>query len=226
MTGAVVDNAEHQKYIAEQMHRVKNNFQLVLSLINLQSDFAALLSKEEASMRLMTRVHAIALVQELLYLDYRRTVDAGGDTRAAGFELRELILRLIDYASGVYGESAYHSRMRIELPEGYELGSHEGVAAALIFNELIVNNLVHGPRGNGIRCEITGESRGEALIIQIRQANSSCRLENNVPAPAGLGSILVENYLAQLNGRVEYANSDGDFVITLSLPRGSFHPLT
>jgi two-component sensor histidine kinase len=199
---------------AELMHRVKNNFQLVLSLINLQNDFAIGIEPEDANRRLMTRVHSIALVQELLYLNLR-SESSGEEAPSVG--IRELVEHLSDYCVGIYDPQLRRQQILCNISAVQRLGSHEAIAAALIFNEILLNCALFNSPNPDFQINVESRMEDDTLSIVWTHRNTQCPLVNGVPDNQGLGSLLIENYCAQLGGAVHHENTAGEYIITLKL---------
>jgi two-component sensor histidine kinase/CheY-like chemotaxis protein len=188
---------EKEVLLAEVHHRVKNNLQVVDSLLNLQSgrftDLA--LVAEFSSAR--ERVRAMAAVHEQLY----QTGDFGEVNLAE--QLRELV-RVITRAHAPEGV-----RLRCEPrldPVTVDLNT--AVPLSLIANELIVNAIKHA---------YAGRSEGE-LRVELRageEHNELCIADDGTGLPAGveptttptLGMRIVRSLARQVSGEVHIDSS-------------------
>jgi two-component sensor histidine kinase len=218
-----MNSMDDSRTIAELMHRVKNNFQLVLSLINLQGDFAKDLTREDANERLMTRVHAIALVQELLYLSIRSKDDgASGARHTPSLSMGDLIERLIDYAVGLYSPRTTRDRFALVPGDDFRLGSQEAVAAALTFNEVILNAVLHDAAIGGFGLEINRKIDADRMILSWNHQAVHVDLAAGELPNQGLGALLIENYAAQLGGTVSYRSEPEHFIIDMSFSTARF----
>lgn len=187
--------AEKEILLKEVHHRVKNNLQLIQSMILLQdddSDFAAFKESIES------RISSMALLHETLY----RTENEGeADLSGYAKRLAQLILR--------------DERSRIELrilsrEEPVFASLDKAVSFGLLVNELVTNALKHG-FANG---------RRGALTLSVTSANSLIRLEVRDDGPGlppdfsieqshGLGLKLAEALSAQLGGELGWENAEG-----------------
>jgi two-component sensor histidine kinase len=188
---------EKEMLLAEVHHRVKNNLQIVDSLLNLQSgrftDPALLAAFTSAS----ERVRAMAAVHERLY----QTGDFGQVNLAE--QLRELV-RVITKAHAPEG-----MRLRCELrldPVTVDLNT--AVPLSLIANELIVNAIKHA---------YAGRSEGE-LRVELRtgeEHHELCIADDGTGLPAGveptttptLGMRIVRTLARQFSGEVHIDSS-------------------
>lgn len=127
--------AEKEVLLQEVHHRVKNNLQVIASLLRLQADafgdqaFAAALHESQQ------RVESMAMIHEQLYesADLHR-VDVA---KHAGLVLSNLL-----HAYGV--DPACISGRVVQENESLMLGVDQAIPAGLILNELISNALKHG----------------------------------------------------------------------------------
>lgn len=216
----------HQQIMSELLHRVKNNFQLILSLVNLQNDFGKELSREESSNRLLSRVHAVASIQELVY-SYQSSPDFLPRNLQDGRQYMyfpELLEKSIHFISGVYELGLPGNSITVEsIPALLE--SHDAVAMAIIINELLLNAVCHGiPSGDGgsFSLHIICQADEQTYRLIFRQTGESCRLEDGVPADQRMGTMLIENYSAQLEGSVEYRALESGLEVSVSFPSQRF----
>ena len=120
---------ERTTLVKEIQHRVKNNLQMIVSLINLQADRISDPGTRTALQETQNRVRAIAAVHESLYA----TQDFG--TISLGPYLHHLLRDLRSlYDSG--------NRIRVDLvSDDLALDIRDAIPLALISNELLSNSL-------------------------------------------------------------------------------------
>jgi len=144
------DLHEKEMLLKEIHHRVKNNLQVISSLLSLQSRHVKDKSALAMFMESRDRVRSMALVHELLY----------GSADIAHIDFSEYIERL---ANALF--KAYHTdKQRIQLEtdvQGVSLGVDLAIPCGLIINELTSNALKHA---------FPIDSRDEGtIIIKMRQ---------------------------------------------------------
>jgi PAS domain S-box-containing protein len=225
MTSAV-DNTEHLK--AEEMeknlllakeihHRIKNNLQVISSLLFLQSEYVQDTRTREMFKESQNRVRSMALLHQKLYQS----------KNLAGVVSSEYIKDLTTNLFSSYGVSDSKIRLAVAA-EGITLGMDTAVPCGLIINELVSNSLKHafGARGSGeIRVEL---SRCESQAAEGPQPEKASRYrlvvsDNGKGFPEGLdfqkteslGLKIVCTLTAQLDGSIELERSGGSrFTIT------------
>jgi len=161
--------AEKELLLKEIHHRVKNNLQVIASLLRLESrsvtDIRALRSFEDS----LERVRSMALLHEKLY----RSQDLGSVDLTD--YLRELAERLVS------NNAVDRSRVKLTFAcEQISIGMDAAVPCGLIANELIANSLKHA---------FPGGRRGEIMIELKKTADESLLFsvaDDGVGLPDGL----------------------------------------
>jgi PAS domain S-box-containing protein len=202
--------AEKEVLLREVHHRVKNNLQVISSLISLQAD-----SLTDERMRAVfgdvrDRVRAMALVHEKLY-------QTGNLAQLNFAEYADSLLQYLWRSHGALAEKVrLHSLIApIILP------IETAVPCGLILNELAANALKHGfPDGRSGEVTVVLERDPATETVCLRVS------DNGVGLPAGrdwrqsgsLGLRLVHILAGQLRGTVEIGTGPGaEFRITFRL---------
>jgi two-component sensor histidine kinase len=183
---------QNRTLMRELQHRVKNNIQMMMSLLMMAADkrntpeVAAVVETSRG------RLHAMAAVQEALYQADR------ADTVPARAFLADVV-RTAAQASGA--SDALHLSL-----EDAELSSEEAHCLALIANELITNAAKYGlPSGRG-RITVAFMKDGDQYRLDVDDDGPG------VPADASTrtsGLTLVRGLCRQLGGRLEIGGGKG-----------------
>jgi len=217
---------EKEVLLKEIHHRVKNNLQVVSSLLNLQTGYVDDAQALGVLRDSRHRIRSMALIHEALYKsqDLAR-VDFSGYIR-----------NLSSYLLRSYGDLAEAISLNIETDE-VSLGINSAVPCGLILNELISNSLKHAfpstedrssnGASPGIENALDG-TKGEIYIKLRTDGNNQLSLvvgDNGVGfSPdldfrntSSLGLQLVNTLVEQLEGTIELENSGGTaFQITFA----------
>jgi len=191
---------EKEALLREVHHRVKNNFQIISSLINLQ---AANTADQTALRDLQRRIHSMALVHELLY----------ESEDISSIDIRTYIERLVSsimegYRSEGIGYRTEIARLNVPIETAIPLG--------LIINELITNSLKHAFRGRGeILIKLEGDDKYTLTVAD----NGAGLPENFIMEESdSLGLQLVRGLVDQLEGDLEVSVGEGtEFRIKFSV---------
>ena len=189
--------AEKEVLLKEIHHRVKNNLEVISSLLSLQGDALAEAPARDALRLARNRVHAIADIHALLY----RSADL------ARVDMRGFAEGLAESLFSVYEVSP--ERVHLVIEEGeLALDVQRAVPLGLILNELLCNALKHafaGARPGTIRVgmrDAGGESR-------LWVADDGIGMPRAGAVPPALGLELVRLLVEQLRGSFEIASPPG-----------------
>jgi PAS domain S-box-containing protein len=200
---------EKEVLLQEIHHRVKNNLQIICSLLSLQSTRIPDGRVRQNFADIQNRVRAMALVHERLHKSEDLSkVDFPGYTR-----------NLTDHLMKTYQSDSEALSLRLEI-EAVPLNIDTAIPCGLIINELVSNSLKYafpeGPEGE--------------IVVRLSQDGDHCvRLQvadNGIGLPEGfdfkraqsLGLKLVNGLTEQLGGSLSYRNANGtEFTISIPL---------
>jgi len=200
---------EKETLLREVHHRVKNNLQLISSLLNLQ-----LKSKEEKSVDEMfnecqNRVKAISLIHEKLYqtnqitrIDFDKYIKSLATGLLKSFGITSSRIRITSKAENVF------------------LTMDSAIPCGLIINELVTNSLKHAFK-HGMAGEIVIEMKyrqDNKFVLTVKDNGIGLPSTLIVEKPATLGFSLVQSLLRQLDAKLELEINKGtEFNITFSI---------
>ena len=198
---------EREVLLQEIHHRVKNNLQIIASLINMQVRATAAPQSREILNDCKTRVDAIALIHEKLYQSHDFSNVPFGDYA------RDLIAT-IQQASGLAS-----SRILIELEmQNILLPVAQAIPCGLIVNELVTNCLKHAFAGRAAGVVTVSLVRsGEPLALQVRDNGVGMSDASISQERESIGLQLVTSLTDQLNGKLQI-RSDGGLIVTVQFP--------
>jgi two-component system, sensor histidine kinase len=185
---------EKETLLKEIHHRVKNNLQLILSLIRLQAEDPG--TALEFSQRLEGRVRAMSLIHELLY---------ESDNLAA--------LDMADYIPRLAGLQ-FHASERTKAPrmdlliDSVWLGMDQAIPLALILNELVSNAFKHAGDENG-RISIKLSSAAKTVRLTVSDDGNGLSEGFDPMAGTSLGMKLAEALALQIGGNLSWTNRNG-----------------
>jgi two-component sensor histidine kinase len=197
---------ERDGRLAEMSHRVKNDLQLVTSLLRVQAERQRSPQARAALGRAGARVEAVARVHELL------CHGDGSGTVAFDRYLRETCAGLAE----LLGVDGRH-RALVVRAEAAVLPADTARSLGLVVNELVTNAFRHAFAADGpgtVRVEF-GRDAGGRLRLSV--ADDGAGLPDGADAGGGLGLRLVTMTAAQL-GAVLDIGRDGGTQVTLTLP--------
>jgi PAS domain S-box-containing protein len=201
--------AEKEILLREIHHRVKNNLQIISSMLNLQSDRSADADTRAVFQESEVRIRAMALVHEQLY--------RSGDL--AHVDLASYLDVLAQQVIRYFGHGEY--RVEVKVDEAIRVvGVDHAIPIGLIVNELIANAVQHGfalRRTGLVRVELAKTREGRRLTISDDGAGVPGNLD--IETSDSLGLKLVLALAEQLGGKFEMTNESGTRCV-LHLPPG------
>jgi len=191
---------EKESLLREVHHRVKNNLQVISSLLNLQAASIKNPQVVQLFRECQTRVASIALLHETLHRsndlscirmsDYLRTL-AGHVFRSYGVDPKAVVLDL--------------------LVEDLAFDIDTGMTCGMIVEELLANSLKHAYAvGKGGRIQIKLQAQAEgAYLLQVSDDGVGMSKDGVQRNPSSLGLELVNLLVEKLGGTVELQNGPG-----------------
>lgn len=197
---------EKEVLLREIYHRVKNNLQVVSSLLSLQARHLADEPYRELLAVSRDRIRSMALLHERLY--------RSRDLEKIDFEgyIRELAGDLF-VSHGVDTE-----RVALDIRvEDVALGIDTAIPCGLIINELVTNCLKHafpGGRAGRLRISLRKTAGGEGFVLSVGDDGAGLPEGREAASSAALGLKLVGSLVEQLGGEMELRRDRGtEFVI-------------
>lgn len=198
-------NAEKTALIQEIHHRVKNNLQVITSLLRLQSVQLKSEEAKEGFQDAINRVMTMALIHQKMY----------ESENLADIDLKDYFQALLNE---IVATNTTQENFMICTDIGTNnVGSRSIVPLALILNELVTNSIKHGftetERGT-IDLSIT-----DIDADHIRMVYSDNGKWKETKDSASLGLQLIEVFTEQLEGSYEFEASDTGTHYTFELKR-------
>lgn len=189
---------EKEILLKEVQHRVKNNLQIVSSLLTLQLDFIENTKDRDLFLNSCNRIHSMALVHGKIYRSYNLM-----ELNIKSF-IDELVTELL---------SCYQNEISFEIIKDVDdifLPVSKAIPCGLILNELITNSIKHA---------VSDNIKGRLVIkVSADDENYTCVVEDNGPGlprdfnpenPVQLGLQLVNALVHQLNGIIVFKSNNG-----------------
>jgi PAS domain S-box-containing protein len=192
---------EKEILLQEVHHRVKNNMQIISSLLNLQSRHI----KDEESLELFkssqSRVKSMALIHERLYQskDFTR------------IDVADYVQNLTNHLFITYGISRDDIKLKINIKDIF-LDINTAIPCALIINEIVSNSLKHAfPNGKKGEIKISMHPLSKDEVELVVGDNGvgipeDANLRNTKSLGLYLVSMLAED---QLHGEIKLDKTEG-----------------
>ena len=190
---------EKEVLLREIHHRVKNNLQVVSSLLYLQQQQARRPEDAEVLRESRNRVAAMALVHEKLY----------SSTELTHVDLVDYARDLANSLLTSFGVDPGRILLRVE-GDSVQLPLDRAISCGLLINELVSNSLKHafpGDRSGEFSLSVAERDGGYELII--RDDGIGFETKEQEPRKGALGLRLIPRLADQLNGTIERMEGPG-----------------
>lgn len=197
---------EKEILLKEVHHRVKNNLQIVSSILSLQSGSLEDESVRDAFDECQDRIQAMALVHEEVY-------------RTGSFESLDMGPYLVTICETLrLGRSDMRSiEIEARTPDAAVLPLDRAIPLGLIVNELVTNAIKHA--FPGARCGailVRFERSGQGWLLNVEDNGTG--IPTLPERKEGVGTQLVYGLVEQLKGSIEYAlSADGGTSVIIRL---------
>jgi len=193
-------NEEKEFLLKEIHHRVKNNLEIVSSLLSLQAaqiDDPNILGAMEESRH---RVQSMGMIHQKLYT---------GENLAA-IEMKDYFINLSEYIVNSFGAE---EQIEVDVSmKKFELDVDMAIPIGLIVNELLTNSLKYAfpdKRKGAIRISLTEKGN----ILQLDVVDNGVGMSNsNEVQGSGFGSQLIQLLTKQLDGKMVLNTNKGTAV--------------
>lgn len=183
---------EQETLLKEVYHRVKNNLQVIYSLLNLEGYGLQEGAAKDALQNTAARVRAMALVHEKLYRS----------GSLASISLADYLKDLVQQIKGANADQARHIGIVTDIAD-LQIGLDSAIPLGLLVNELISNSLKHGfPTAVSGNIRVSLQTAGAALRLTIRDDGIGMPPDFDVQKSGSMGLRLASSLARQLGGEL------------------------
>lgn len=207
ITEKIISNEKIQQSLAEKEillkevhHRVKNNLQVISSILNLQSSYV----KDQNTLNLLresqNRIKSMAFIHESLY----QTKDF------SNINFSEYVVNLSQNLLHTYSDSKFEIKLNLDIQIKF-LILDLAIPTGLIINELVTNAIKYAfnneTNENSISIAMINEDENIKLIVEDNGVGLPSSI--NFRDTESLGLQLVVTLVDQINGKIELDNTKG-----------------
>ncbi len=193
-------NDEIRALLKEMHHRVKNNLQIVSSLLNMQAATA----DDEKVARIFQdsqdRIQAMAFIHENLYLK----------ESLSEISIKDYLEPLINDRIRANGDLRDKIKLRIKLPDvSFKIDTM--LPIGLLINELVTNTLKHAypTHKEGIIKLNLKIRKGNQAELNYSDDGVGFSIEKKRDDPSALGLVLIDSFVMQIDGEMELNSAEG-----------------
>jgi len=193
----VVIEKEKELLLKEVHHRVQNNLQLIVSLINLQ--ISKLKNKENSNLLKDTQSRIISM--SLVHQRMKQT------SNFSQIGLKDFTEELIDNLASLYSDKS--GDFEIDVSDNILVNIENAISLGIIINEIGVNYFKHCEgRGNGA-FKVYGTLSNNTVLIRYTDNGIGFPENISIPNENFLGLELINDLTQQLDGEFKFYNDNG-----------------
>ncbi len=189
-------NKEREALLKEVHHRVKNNMQVITSLLHLQANDPSKAQQDRTRLfqSSQSRINAMALVHELLYQS----------NDVSNISLATYVEDLVKSLRTDFQQSHQEIDLDLQIPVIY-LGLDTAIPLGLLLNEILSNSLLHGlsKRSKGKIYVKVMPLEGNRYQLLIGDDGIGLEEHTNLSQKQSLGFSLIRKLIRQLQGKLE-----------------------
>ena len=204
--------AEKNYFIKEIHHRVKNNMQIISSLLHMQElyvknpEIASYLQESE------NRIQSMAKLHELLY----------ESDNLLNIDIHDYFRMLSQFLIDCYKGEEKGINLHLDVDSIF-IDVDKAVPLGLIVNELLTNALKYAYNGkNGTLTLNAHKIENNNLFLQIKDEGAGFPDFIDPEKPLSLGLQLVHSLTDQLEGKIQFISSEGT-EINIMMPLSTNH---
>lgn len=188
---------EKEILLAEVFHRVKNNLNVITSLLNLKKNSVQSLEAQLALEECKNRVYSMALIHQNIF----------EGNKIIGINFREYIEQLVSEIAKSFGE-----KEKVYLffdTDEIEFDINKAVPIGLILNELITNSFKHA-QTNENQLEITVKFKNNNNRIELELSDNGPGItQEELESKDTLGLELIKSLSEQISADYTFENNNG-----------------
>lgn len=190
---------EKEILLKEIHHRVKNNLQIISSIIKLQASYSNDSTTKEICKDLQTRVMAMALIHQKLYQT----------ESLSKIDFKDYLQKLVSQLVSVYRLSQQVISVNLDL-DNLQLDVDTAVPCGMLISEIVSNSLKHAfPNGSSGKIAIKVNKENGFYLLNIKDNGIGLQHDNNKQSTHHLGMQLIKSLTAQLAGSINISSNGG-----------------
>ena len=190
---------EKEILLREMHHRIKNNLQVISSLLSIQSDYVTDEESHKLFLNSLNRIRVMSMIHENLHQA----------DNFSGVDINKYLKDLVIYLFRTYNINTSHVKLNINvgLPS---LPIDISVTCGLIINELISNALKYafpGDRSGNVTLSLVKFPKQNKLVVSDNGIGLPEKM--NMEFKDTFGLLLIQTLVDQLNGTLEVVRKNG-----------------
>lgn len=179
-------------YLHEMQHRVKNNLQMIYSLVSLQETYKNQKSTDEILKSLQFKILSISTIHDL----FVKT-----DEKGNSLNLSEYIEKLMIHYESLFNLSVKDIKIKFEVNSNIILPLDIILPCGLIINEAVTNSIKYAyTKKQKGEIQLTVNQNNDVISIVVEDDGDGFDMNQN---ESGLGTELMQGLASQVNGELK-----------------------
>ncbi len=193
------ESLENQSFLLREIHhRVKNNLQVITSLLEMQSKAQENEKTRQVLLESRSRVVSMNLIHSKLYQQ----------ENLSRVQMEEYIISLHREIAILY-KTDFKPDVILEIEPVY-INTKLAVYVGIMLNELITNSYKYAINSERSFIKIVGSQKGDNLHLSYEDSGPGFDYELfEKPKPNSIGLRIIKNMLRQLNAEFDFKTNDG-----------------
>ena len=197
--GQIIKSLEEKEVLLREIHhRVKNNMQIISSLLNLQSSTIKSKEMKDIFRESQNRIKSMSMIHEQLY--------QSKDIAKIDFGI--YVTNLIKSLFQIYSVPSRQVEWDVD-SDKIEMDIETALPCGLILNELVSNSLKHAFNGSEGKIGVKIIRDKDMIEIEVGDNGSGLPDEVQLETTSTLGLKLVDILVKQLDGEIDVDTSEG-----------------
>ena len=190
---------EKEALLREVYHRVKNNLQVVTSLLKLQAEATQEPSAQHVLLESSARIKSMALIHEMLYQS----------ENLANIVMETYINKLLKYLFVIYAVDQNKINLTTNIDD-ILLNIDTAIPCGLIMSEIVSNALKHAfPENKSGEIKLSLKKQENNIVLVISDDGIGIPENIDIKNTSSLGMRLIHNLAKQLGGDIVLENGKG-----------------
>ncbi len=199
LENSVVTIKEKEALLKEVHHRVKNNLQIVSSLMNLQAASTTDPVFLELIRECKNRINSMAIIHEMLYQS----------KNLSSIQAAEYIKHLVLSIESSFYNSAVHVDFRFDLDEQIYFEAERMIPLGLVLNEAISNSYKYAFTGKTGMIQIRLKQKKNGYLLSIKDNGIGLPKNYDIESSTSLGIQLIVTLAEQLDAELSWIRESG-----------------
>lgn len=197
--------AHNETLLKEVYHRVKNNLQIVSSIIAVHSRGIEAPDQQRVFSEVQKQIGAIAVAYDMLH-------------RTENMEIADFSMIVTELCRNIETASGGLARVAAKAERGAWVSGDIAAVLSLALNELITNSIKHAPANEAAAVEVGCRRNGGEVVITVVDNGPGFPPDFDFDRAKGFGMRMMRKIIDQVDGTIRIVGMTGGAAVAISVP--------